>query len=248
MRLIEIRSSTNSYPKTASRIDCAGATCTYAEEIQNFANWFQYYRKRHLSLNGAIGNSLDGLNALRARLLPVQQPGQRHDVRLRHHRQLHQERAPAARPYLPAPRATAARRRASRSTGWAGSISAPTPASRSRRVPVQRRLHHHRRLRHQRRPERPTATTTPATAGAEGSDRRGLHRPDDGLPLNPRAGDAGYFNQQLGAGIGPAGPDRKRRDRAVPDNWSNTMADMAMKYYTRTRGPTSSERAGWPST
>jgi type IV pilus assembly protein PilY1 len=66
MKLIEIRSGTNSYPKAATRTDCAGATCTYLEEIQNFANWFQYYRKRTMSLNAAIGNSLDGLNALRA--------------------------------------------------------------------------------------------------------------------------------------------------------------------------------------
>jgi type IV pilus assembly protein PilY1 len=66
MRMVEIRPATPNFPKAASRTDCSGATCTYAEEIQNFANWFQYYRKRHMSLNGALGNSFDGLNALRA--------------------------------------------------------------------------------------------------------------------------------------------------------------------------------------
>ncbi len=73
-KLVEIRSSTGSYPKAASRTDCAGSTCTYAEEIQNFANWFQYYRKRTMSLNAAIGNSLDGLNALRAGMFTFNNP------------------------------------------------------------------------------------------------------------------------------------------------------------------------------
>lgn len=42
----DITSSNNSYPKAAGRTDCAGATCTYAEEITNFANWYAYYRTR----------------------------------------------------------------------------------------------------------------------------------------------------------------------------------------------------------
>ncbi|WP_338845674.1 PilC/PilY family type IV pilus protein [Massilia sp. W12] len=33
-------------PKGADRSDCAGAVCTYDEEIKNFANWYTYYRKR----------------------------------------------------------------------------------------------------------------------------------------------------------------------------------------------------------
>ena len=38
-----------------SRTDCAAATsCTYAEEIQNFANWYTYHRSRVLALRGAI--------------------------------------------------------------------------------------------------------------------------------------------------------------------------------------------------
>lgn len=63
MRLVEIRPG-STFPKVASRTDCAGTACTYDEEIQNFANWYQYYRKRHLSLNGAIGNAIDGVRAL----------------------------------------------------------------------------------------------------------------------------------------------------------------------------------------
>lgn len=47
-----IQSGTNSYPypgsssKAAGRTDCAASTCTYAEEMTNFANWWAYYRTR----------------------------------------------------------------------------------------------------------------------------------------------------------------------------------------------------------
>jgi type IV pilus assembly protein PilY1 len=43
---VNIVPTTTSYPKAASRIDCAGATCTYDEEMTNFANWYAYYRTR----------------------------------------------------------------------------------------------------------------------------------------------------------------------------------------------------------
>jgi len=42
----------NSYPypgsasKASTRTDCAGATCTYREEMTNYANWYAYYRTR----------------------------------------------------------------------------------------------------------------------------------------------------------------------------------------------------------
>ena len=51
----------------AGRTDCAGGTsCTLTEERQNFANWFQYYRKRTHMMNAALGNAFDGLRGLRA--------------------------------------------------------------------------------------------------------------------------------------------------------------------------------------
>jgi len=44
------------YPKSASRTDCGTApTCTYAQELQNFANWFSYYRTRILMTKTSIG-------------------------------------------------------------------------------------------------------------------------------------------------------------------------------------------------
>lgn len=47
-----IHSGLNSYPfpgsttKSPGRTDCAGATCTYDEEMTNYANWYAYYRTR----------------------------------------------------------------------------------------------------------------------------------------------------------------------------------------------------------
>ena len=38
---------------------------TYAAELQNFANWFQYYRKRKLMLGAAMGNVLSGITNVR---------------------------------------------------------------------------------------------------------------------------------------------------------------------------------------
>lgn len=43
-----------------------GSTRTYAQEIQNFANWFTYFRKRRLMLGAAMGDTLEymlGMNA-----------------------------------------------------------------------------------------------------------------------------------------------------------------------------------------
>lgn len=42
-------------PKPAGRTDCAAETsCTYDEEIQNFANWFTYYRRREYVAKAAL--------------------------------------------------------------------------------------------------------------------------------------------------------------------------------------------------
>lgn len=55
--LVEIKSANAPFPKAATRTDCAGATCTYSEEIQNFANWYTYYRSRILSARAGIGRA-----------------------------------------------------------------------------------------------------------------------------------------------------------------------------------------------
>ena len=38
--------SGGTYPKAATRTDCAGSTCTFDEEAQNFANFYSYHRSR----------------------------------------------------------------------------------------------------------------------------------------------------------------------------------------------------------
>ncbi|MBR7801081.1 pilus assembly protein [Undibacterium fentianense] len=54
---IEIKSGTTLPAKSAARSDCASTTCTYDEEITNFANWFQYYRSRMLSARAGSGRA-----------------------------------------------------------------------------------------------------------------------------------------------------------------------------------------------
>lgn len=44
---------------------------SYAAEIQNFANWFSYYRKRHLSLRAGAGNSFDSIAGIRVGGFPI---------------------------------------------------------------------------------------------------------------------------------------------------------------------------------
>lgn len=59
---VEIRSTVASYAKAATRTDCTGATCTYAQEIQNFANWYTYYRSRVLASRAGIGRAFSLLS------------------------------------------------------------------------------------------------------------------------------------------------------------------------------------------
>ena len=51
---VDIVPSTTSYPKAVMRTDCAGATCTYGEEMTNFANWFAYYRTRMQTMKSGV--------------------------------------------------------------------------------------------------------------------------------------------------------------------------------------------------
>ncbi len=55
---IEIKSSTSTYSSGSNRSDCVAApTCTYNEEIQNFANWYTYYRSRILLSRAGVGRA-----------------------------------------------------------------------------------------------------------------------------------------------------------------------------------------------
>ena len=63
----EIRTGTASYSGEGrgARTDagCSNGTCTYAAEIQNFANWYSYYRSRILSARAGIGRAFSGVTA-----------------------------------------------------------------------------------------------------------------------------------------------------------------------------------------
>ena len=64
----DIVSGTNSYPypgtatKASSRTDCAGSTCTYAEEMTNFANWWTYYHTRMQSMKTSVSRAFKTLD------------------------------------------------------------------------------------------------------------------------------------------------------------------------------------------
>ncbi|MCP5146235.1 MAG: hypothetical protein H6978_15605 [Gammaproteobacteria bacterium] len=52
---VEIKAANAPFTGGAGRTDCADPmSCSYEEEIQNFANWFQYYRTRILVLKAAV--------------------------------------------------------------------------------------------------------------------------------------------------------------------------------------------------
>lgn len=60
----------NSYPypgsaaKAIGRNDCAGTTCTYTEEMTNYANWFAYYRTRMQMIKSAASRAFAGIDTV----------------------------------------------------------------------------------------------------------------------------------------------------------------------------------------
>ena len=58
------------FPGSPSRLDCAvddgdPLTCSYAVELQNFANWFTYYRTREYTAKAALGRAVADATNLR---------------------------------------------------------------------------------------------------------------------------------------------------------------------------------------
>lgn len=54
----------DSFPKAATRTDCAATThCTYAEEAKNFGNWYAYYRSRMQMMKSAAGLAFSSINS-----------------------------------------------------------------------------------------------------------------------------------------------------------------------------------------
>jgi len=60
---IEIKTGTSLPAKGAARTDCPGSSCTIAQEQQNFANWFQYYRSRILAARAGTGQAFSKQSA-----------------------------------------------------------------------------------------------------------------------------------------------------------------------------------------
>ena len=55
---VEIKPSVTLYNGGSARTDCAAApVCTYTEEIQNFANWYTFYRSRVLLSRAGVGRA-----------------------------------------------------------------------------------------------------------------------------------------------------------------------------------------------
>lgn len=50
------------FTKYPNRTDCGGTSCTKAEEFQNFANWFQYYRSRLLLTQASVAETFATLD------------------------------------------------------------------------------------------------------------------------------------------------------------------------------------------
>ena len=70
--LVEISPTTPTYKGSTERRDCATPlTCSYAEEIRNFANWFSYYRKREYVAKGAYGQVIAGAGNSRLGLVTL---------------------------------------------------------------------------------------------------------------------------------------------------------------------------------
>jgi type IV pilus assembly protein PilY1 len=59
---VDIVPSNDNYPKAATRTDCAGSTCTYTEEMTNFANWYAYYRTRMQMMKSSTSLAFRDIN------------------------------------------------------------------------------------------------------------------------------------------------------------------------------------------
>lgn len=58
-RRVDIVSTTTTYARAAGRSDCVASTttCSYDEELQNFANWYSFYRTRMQMMKTSISRS-----------------------------------------------------------------------------------------------------------------------------------------------------------------------------------------------
>jgi len=65
LKRVDIVPATATYTGRFTRTDCAGVAtgvCTYAEELQNYANWFQYYQKRITLMKTVAGRVFSSID------------------------------------------------------------------------------------------------------------------------------------------------------------------------------------------
>lgn len=60
----DIIPSVTSYPRASTRSDCttSASSCSYDEEMTNFANWYAYYRTRMQMMKAAAGRAFHGID------------------------------------------------------------------------------------------------------------------------------------------------------------------------------------------
>ncbi len=68
--LVKIDNPAATYVGGVNRADCAVGdgdplTCTYTQELQNFANWFTYYRSREYTAKAALGRTVADVTNIR---------------------------------------------------------------------------------------------------------------------------------------------------------------------------------------
>ena len=221
---VDLRVAAGPFTVPAGRTDCAGGTsCTLAEERQNFANWFQYYRKRTLMMNAALGNAFDGLHGLRAGFFAFNDVGSSPTVTMYDFDATTGAPSTVADPTNNSTRAIGALYQ-DHGQDFAGTKTRPAMdylgqqfrrdrircGAHHQLLPVQCRVRDHGRFRERRpRAHRRTATTTT--------------RRDHRQPIPTTSSTA------------PAGPtSHPHPTRTI---MSNSMADIAMKLYTENPRP-----------
>jgi type IV pilus assembly protein PilY1 len=62
---VDIVPARTAYPRGVDRADCivSSNSCTYAEEMTNFANWYSYYKTRNQMMKSAVGRAFDPVSA-----------------------------------------------------------------------------------------------------------------------------------------------------------------------------------------
>src|SRR5262249_28008731 len=83
--LVEIKNDGTTYAGGPDRADCAvddgdPSTCTYAQEIQNYANWFTYYRSREYMAKASLGRAVAEVSNIRLAYVTLNDANERTQI------------------------------------------------------------------------------------------------------------------------------------------------------------------------